>query len=300
MTRTNDLGRDPIGPLLLRLAVPTMTAQLVNALYNIVDRIYIGQIPETGALALTALGVCFPVLMLVAALAALIGIGGGARAAIHLGEENRARAARILGSCALALFLLAVFFTVLLQLLRVKLLYLFGASGDTIGYADSYLHVYLYGSVFVLFSLGLNAFISAQGFTRVSMATVLLGAVCNIILDPILIYGFGMGVSGAALATVLSQAVSAIWVIVFLCGSRTKIRLSRRDLRLDWACLAPVLALGVSPFVMQSSESLLNIAFNVSLQRYGGDLAGGAMTIASSVTQIGWMLLQGLTQGAQP
>lgn len=300
MARINDLGRDRIGPLLWRLIVPATTAQLVNALYNIVDRIYIGRLPAEGTLALTGLGACFPILMLITALSSLIGTGGGARASIYLGEHNIDRAERILGTCTVSLFILAVLSTVLFQIFCEPLLLLFGGSQDTIGYATDYMRIYLLGSVFVLFSLGLNPFLTAQGFTGVAMKTVLIGAVCNIVLDPIFIYLFGMGVQGAALATILSQLISTLWVLRFLTGRVTKLRLRRAYLRMDWKALAPVLALGVSPFVMQGSESVLIVAFNASLKHYGGDLAVGAMTIVSSITQVRTMILQGVAQGAQP
>ena len=298
--RENDLGRDPIGRLLLRLAVPTVTAQLVNALYNIVDRMYIGHIEGVGDLALTGLGVCFPVIMFVSALSALVGMGGGSRAVVRMGSGDPEGANRILGSCATLLVILSVVFTVVLQLVKEPMLLLFGATENTLPYALDYLGIYLTGTLFVELSLGLNFFITAQGFSTVGMATVLIGAVVNIVLDPILIFGFGMGVSGAALATITAQAVSAVWVVCFLLGKRTKLRLQRQFARLDWKVLAPVLALGVSPFIMQSTESLVNIAFNSSLKAYGGDPAVGAMTICSSIMQVFYLLFQGLSQGGQP
>ena len=298
--RENDLGRDPVGKLLLRLAVPTVTAQLVNALYNIVDRMYIGHIEGVGDLALTGLGVCFPVIMFVSALSALVGQGGGSRAVVRMGAGDQEKANAILGSCATMLVVLSVVFTLLFQALKEPMLYLFGATDETIGYAMEYLTIYLWGTLFVEISLGLNFFITAQGFSTMGMMTVLIGAVINIILDPILIFGFDMGVSGAALATITAQGVSAVWVVCFLLGKRTKLRLQRRYLRLDWKVLSPVLALGVSPFIMQSTESLVNIAFNSSLKAYGGDPAVGAMTICSSIMQVFFLLFQGLSQGAQP
>ena len=298
--RENDLGRDPIGKLLLRLAVPTVTAQLVNALYNIVDRMYIGHIEGVGDLALTGLGVCFPVIMFVSALSALVGMGGGSRAVVRMGAGDPEGANRILGSCATLLVILSVIFTVVLQLVKEPMLLLFGATENTLPYALDYLGIYLTGTLFVELSLGLNFFITAQGFSTVGMATVLIGAVVNIVLDPIFIFGFGMGVRGAALATITAQGVSAVWVVCFLLGKRTKLRLQRQFARLDWKVLAPVLALGVSPFIMQSTESLVNIAFNSSLKAYGGDPAVGAMTICSSIMQVFYLLFQGLSQGGQP
>ena len=298
--RQNDLGRDPIGPLLVRLAVPTVTAQLVNALYNIVDRMYIGHMEGTGDLALTGLGVCFPVIMFVSAISALVGMGGGSRAVVRMGAGQEEEANAILGSCATLLVALGLAVTVLFLAIQEPMLYLFGATENTIGFAKDYLTIYLAGSIFVELSLGLNYFITAQGFSTIGMATVLIGAVVNIVLDPILIFNFGMGVKGAALATITAQGVSAVWVVCFLLGKRTKLRLQRRFARLNWKVLAPVLALGVSPFIMQSTESLVNIAFNASLKTYGGDPAVGAMTICSSIMQVFFLLFQGISQGAQP
>ncbi|MCI6255861.1 MAG: MATE family efflux transporter, partial [Clostridiales bacterium] len=273
--RENDLGRDPVGRLLVRLALPAITAQLVNALYNIVDRMYIGHIEPGGDLALTGLGVCFPVLMFVSAISALVGAGGGSRAVVRMGEGRTEDANRILGSCAALLTVLALAVTVLFQLIKEPMLLAFGASGNTIGYAVDYLTIYLWGTVFVEISLGLNFFITTQGFSTVSMATVLIGAAINIVLDPVFIFGLDMGVRGAALATITAQGVSAVWVLRFLTGKKTRLRLQRRYFRLDGKVLAPVVAIGVSPFIMQSTESLVNISFNSSLYRYGGDAAVG-------------------------
>ena len=298
--RENDLGRDPIGRLLLRLAIPTVTAQLVNALYNIVDRIYIGHIPGEGDLALTGLGVCFPVIMFVSAISALVGMGGGSRAVVRMGEGRLDQANAILGSCSALLVLLGAAAAVFFLAVQEPMLYLFGATEETIGYAMDYLTIYLLGSVFVELSLGLNYFITAQGFSTMGMATVLIGAVVNIVLDPVFIFGFHMGVRGAALATITAQGVSALWVVAFLVGKRTRLRIQRRYLRPSWRVMAPVLALGVSPFIMNATESLINIAFNASLKAYGGNPAVGAMTICSSVMQVFYLLLQGLAQGAQP
>jgi len=298
--RENDLGRDPIGPLLVRLAVPAVTAQLVNALYNIVDRMYIGHIEGVGDLALTGLGICFPVIMFVSAISALVGMGGGSRAVVRMGEGKMEEANAILGSCTALLVLLSILVTLGFQVVREPMLLLFGATENTLSYASDYLTIYLWGTIFVEISLGLNFFITSQGFSTVSMATVLIGAVTNIVLDPIFIFGFGMGVQGAALATITAQAVSAVWVLRFLSGKRTRLRFQRRYFRLDGRVLAPVLAVGVSPFIMQSTESLVNISFNSSLKAFGGDPAVGAMTICSSIMQIFSMLFQGLSQGAQP
>lgn len=298
--RENDLGRDPVGKLLLRLALPSVTAQLVNALYNIVDRMYIGHIEGVGDLALTGLGVCFPVIMFVSAISTLVGMGGGSRAVVRMGEGKEDQANAILGNCTALLITLAVVATIGFQLVREPMLLLFGATSETISYASDYLTIYLWGSIFVEISLGLNFFITAQGFSTMSMATVLIGAVTNIVLDPILIFGLNMGVKGAALATITAQAVSAVWVLRFLTGKRTKLKLQRRFFRINFTVLAPVLTLGVSPFIMNSTESLVNIAFNSSLKAYGGTPAVGAMTICSSVMQVFFLMLQGLSQGAQP
>lgn len=300
MARANDLGRDRIAPLMFRLALPAVLAQLVNALYNIVDRIFIGRIPVEGAAALTGLGVCFPVTMLVAALASLVGVGGGARAAISMGEGDDDKAERILGSCTSALVIIAIVMTVVLELIKRPMLMLFGASENTIGYASEYLTIYLLGTLPILLSLGLNNLVSTQGFAGVSMCTTLIGAVTNIILDPVFIFVFDMGVQGAAIATVLAQVLSAVWVMIFLTGKKTKLRIKPKNLKIDWKLLGPVLAIGVSPFVMMGTESVLNVVFNSSLQKYGGDLAVGALTIASSIMTVQSCLFMGLAQGAQP
>jgi len=286
---------------MVRLAIPAIAAQLVNALYNIVDRMYIGHMEAVGDLALTGLGVAFPIVMFISALSALAGMGGGSKAAIRMGAGDTDGAEAILGGCTAFLIAVSILSTVLFQVFKDPLLVLFGATETTtLPYASAYLGVYLWGTIAVQFSLGLNQFITTQGFSTFSMLTVLIGAVCNIILDPIFIYGLGMGVQGAALATVLSQAVSALWVLRFLTGKRTKLHIRRRHLRLKWTVLAPVLALGVSPFIMQSTESLVSISLNSSLKFYGNDTYVGAMTIASSVMQVLYMPFQGLAQGAQP
>lgn len=300
MARVNDLGRDPVPKLLMRLALPAVAAQLVNALYNIVDRMYIGHIPGEGTLALTGVGVTFAVIMLVSALASLVCVGGGSRAAIHMGEGNNDKAEEILGNCTLLVILIAAAVTLGLWFVREPMLLLFGATENTVGYGSDYLGIYLLGTIFVMASVGLNYFISTQGFSTVSMATVLIGAVVNIVLDPIFIFAFDMGVKGAALATVIAQAVSAVWVVRFLLGKRTKLRIRVKYLRLNGSIIGPALAIGVSPFVMQATESVLNVAFNSSLKAYGGDLAVGAMTISSSVMQLLGTLFMGFAQGASP
>lgn len=300
ISREVDLGKEPVGRLLFTLAVPAITSQVVNAFYNMVDRMYIGHIPETGSAALTGVGVCFPVIMLISAFAALMGMGGAPRASIYMGKKDNKTAEKILGNCFMALILTAAVLTVLVLLFMKPLLYLFGASENTIGYAESYLTIYAVGTLFVQITLGMNNFISAQGFSQISMLTVVIGAVTNIVLDPVFIFGFDMGVRGAALATVLSQAVSAVWAVRFLSGKQTVLRLKRENFRIDRKILLPCIALGIAPFAMQSTESVLVLCFNSSLLKYGGDLAVGAMTILSSVMQFAMLPLQGLTQGGQP
>ncbi len=296
----NDLGTGRIGSLLFRLAVPSITAQLVNMLYNIVDRIYIGHIPGVGAAALTGVGVCFPIIMLVSAFSSLVGMGGAPRASIKMGQGDYKGAEKVLGNCVTTLVVIAAVLTAVFLLSGRELLLAFGASEGTLPYGAAYLNIYVCGTIFVQTALGLNPFISAQGFAKVSMMTVLIGAALNIILDPIFIFACGMGVRGAALATILSQMVSAVWVLRFLLGPKTEIRIRKENLRPAKAVVLPVLALGISPFIMQSTESLVTISLNTSLQKYGGDLAVGAMTILTSVMQILNMPMMGLTQGSQP
>lgn len=294
------LRTEPIGKLLLRLAVPTVAAQLINMLYNIVDRIYIGHIPGEGSMALTGVGVCMPIIMFVSAFAALISSGGAPRASISMGRKDNEQAELILGNCFSAQLILSAILTAVLLIWNRDLLMAFGASDNTIGYASDYMSVYALGTLFVQLTLGMNGFISAQGFTRVAMISVVIGALCNIVLDPIFIFTLGMGVEGAALATVISQAVSCIWCLCFLCGKKTVLRLRARNLIIRPSVIFPCIALGLSMFIMQSSESVIMVCFNASLLEYGGDMAVGAMTILSSVMQFAMLPLQGLGQGAQP
>lgn len=294
------LGTRPVGKLLFELAVPAIAAQVINLLYNLVDRMYIGHIPGEGTMALTGVGVALPVIMLISAFAALIGFGGAPRASIEMGKGDYAKAEEILGNCVTTLLILSAILTAVFLTGGRGILLLFGASAETVPYAVSYLNIYVCGTVFVQAALGLNSFISAQGFARISMKTVLIGAVLNIILDPVFIFVFGMGVRGAALATVLSQAVSALWVLRFLAGGKTILRIRKQYLRPQARVILPVLALGVSPFIMQSTESILTVCFNTSLLKYGGNIAVGAMTILASVMQFSMLPLQGLTQGMQP
>ena len=297
---TTDLGEGSVGRLLMKLALPAIVAQMVNLLYNMVDRIYIGHIPETGDVALTGLGLCFPIIMIITAFSNLVGAGGAPRASIAMGKGDYETAEKYLGNCFAMLTTCAVILTITLAITGVPAVRLFGASDRTLPYALSYMRIYVAGTIFVMISLGLNTFITTQGFAQIAMKTVLIGAVCNIILDPIFIFVFRMGVKGAALATILSQAVSAAWVMRFLTGEKTRLKLRKENLRLEKTVVLPILALGISPFIMTATESILNIAFNSSLSKYGGDVAVGAMTIISSIMQLQFMPTQGLSQGAQP
>ena len=299
-SQENQLGTAPIGKLLFTLAVPAITAQVVNMLYNIVDRIYIGHIPEIGTAALTGVGITFPIITLISAFSSLIAMGGAPRASIAMGAHHPERAEQIMGNCLTALLGLSVVLTALFLLFLEPILWAFGASSNTIGYAMEYMGVYVWGTVFVQISLGMNMFITSQGFAKTSMFTVVIGAALNIALDPVFIFVFDMGVRGAAIATVLSQAVSAVWVMLFLTGRRTTLKVRARCMVLRWKVLLPVLALGVSPFIMQSTESLLSVVLNTSLLKYGGDVAVGAYTVIASIMQVINLPLQGLTQGAQP
>ncbi|MDD6213508.1 MAG: MATE family efflux transporter [Clostridiales bacterium] len=295
-----DLGCDSIGGLLFRLALPAILAQIVNLLYNMVDRMYIGHIPQVGSAALTGVGVTMPLIMCISAFAALVSMGGAPRASIMMGRKKSDEAESILGNCTAMLVLIALVLTIFIQWLGRDILMIFGASETTIPYAWSYMQIYSLGTIFVQLALGLNAFINAQGFAKIGMLTVTIGAVCNIILDPIFIFVLDLGVQGAALATILSQAVSCLWILRFFTGKTTKLHLRKKEMRLKPSIILPCIALGVSPFIMQFTESILNICFNTSLLKYGGDIAVGAMTILGSVMQFSMLPLQGLTQGSQP
>lgn len=294
------LRTEPLGRLLLKLALPTVAAQLINMLYNIVDRIYIGHIPEIGAAALTGVGVCMPLIMIVSAFAALVGYGGAPRASIFMGKQDKESAERTLGNCFTLQIIISIVLTAVLLIWNKDLLMAFGASENTIGYGVNYMNIYAIGTIFVEITLGMNAFITAQGFAKTGMLSFLIGAVANIILDPIFIFGFDMDVRGAALATIISQALSCIWVVRFLCGKKTFLKIRRKNLRLNPKIILPCLALGAATFIMQASESVISVCFNSSLQKYGGDIAVGAMTILTSVMQFAMLPLQGLGQGAQP
>lgn len=294
------LKTEPVGKLLFRLSVPTVVAQLINMLYNIVDRIYIGHMPKVGSLALTGVGVCMPIIMVISAFAALVSAGGAPRASIFMGKQDYDDAEKTLGNCFSLQIIVSFVLTVILLVFNERLLLAFGASENTIGYASSYLGIYALGTVFVQMTLGMNTFITAQGFTRISMISVVIGAVCNITLDPILIFSLNMGVRGAALATIISQAVSCIWVLSFLMGKKTRLHIRRKNLPLEGRIILPCIALGAAAFIMQASESVISVCFNSSLLRYGGDMAVGAMTIMISVMQFAMLPLQGIAQGAQP
>jgi len=294
------LGTAPVGSLLFKLALPTVVAQLINMLYNIVDRIYIGYIPEIGDLALTGVGVCMPLIMIVSAFAALVSSGGAPRASIFMGKQDMDSAEKTLGGCFCLQLLISAVLTAVLLLWSEDLLLLFGASSNTISYASDYMSIYAMGTVFVQLTLGMNAFITAQGFTKITMLSVLIGAVSNIILDPIFIYAMDMGVRGAALATILSQGLSTVWALSFLTGKKCLLRLKIKHLNLSPQVILPCIALGSAFFIMQASESVISVCFNASLLRYGGDIAVGAMTILTSVMQFAMLPTQGIAQGAQP
>lgn len=294
------LAKEPIGRLLVKLAVPTVAAQMINMLYNIVDRIYIGHIPGSGSMALTGVGVCMPLIMIISAFAALVGNGGAPRASILMGKGDKDKAEKILGNCFTTQLIISVILTFVMYIFNRPLLLAFGASSNTIDYAVSYMNIYALGTIFVQLTLGMNTFITAQGFAKVGMFSVLIGAVVNIALDPIFIFALNMGVAGAALATIISQACSCIWILSFLFGKKTTLRIKKENLALHADIILPCLALGLSLFIMQASESIISVCFNSSLLKYGGDVAVGAMTILTSVMQFAMLPLQGLGQGAQP
>ena len=297
--KSTDLENGSIGKLLVTLAVPSIIAQIVNLLYNIVDRIFIGRMPN-GDLAMAGIGIITPIVLLVTAFSALVGFGGSPRVAIKMGQKDNDGAEEILGNSFSLVIIIGLILTVIFYIFKEPIVMAFGASENTIDYAVAYMNIYAFGTVFVQITLGMNLFITAQGFAKTGMLSVLLGAVTNIILDPVFIFGFHMGVRGAALATILSQALSCIWVLCFLFGKKTILKLKKRYMTVKKEILFPCLALGSSVFIMQSSESVISVCFNSSLLKYGGDLAVGAMTILTSVMQFAMLPLQGLGQGAQP
>lgn len=294
------LGTEPVGRLLLKLAIPTVVAQLVNMLYNIVDRIYIGHMPGNGSAALTGVGVCLPVILIISAFAALVSSGGAPRASIFMGQGDNESAEKTLSGCFMLQIIISVLLTVILLIWNRDFLLAFGASDNTIEYAAGYMEIYAIGTVFVQLTLGMNSFITAQGFAKTGMKTVLIGAVSNIVLDPIFIFGFNMGVQGAALATVISQSISCAWVLMFLFGKNTLIKIRREYYFGSPRLIMSSLALGLATFIMQSSESIVSVCFNSSLLRYGGDIAVGAMTILSSTMQLLILPMHGIAQGSQP
>ena len=300
MNNKEFLGTAPIGRLLFKLAVPTVAAQLINMLYNIVDRIFIGHIPEVGDLALTGVGVCLPIIMTVSAVAALVASGGAPRASIAMGERRMDSAEKILGNCFSLQILVSVILTTVLLVFNRPLLLAFGASENTIEYACDYMGIYAIGTLFVQLTLGMNAFVTAQGCSKISMISVGIGAISNILLDALFIYGFNMGVRGAALATVIAQSFSTAWVLSFLCSKKALLRLKFSAMKLEGKVIFPCLALGLAPFMMQASESVISVCFNSSLLEYGGDIAVGAMTILSSLMQFAMLPMNGIAQGAQP
>ena len=294
------LGKDEVKPLIWKLAVPSIIAQVINMLYNIVDRIYIGHISETGSLSLTGLGIAFPLIVFIGAFANIIAMGASPKLSIALGKKDNERAERIIGNSFLFLIIMALILMGVIGVYKRSLLLAFGASINTIEFADKYLSIYIIGTISVLLSIGMNSFISAQGFTSKAMQTVIIGAVLNIILDPIFIFALNLGVAGAAYATIISQSVSALWVLYFLTFGNSPLKLRIKNLKIDFKIFAPCLALGMAPFIMTSTESALVVVFNASLQNYGGDVAVGAMTILSSVNNFVKMPMFGFDQGAQP
>ena len=297
---SRDMGTGSVKKLMVQMAVPALVGQVVNLLYNIVDRIYIGHLPGIGGAALTGVGLFAPILMLITAFALLAGAGGAPRAAIAMGQGNKEKAEQILGNCFTVLMILAVILTAVFYVTCPTLLRWFGASEATLPYAVAYGRIYILGIVFVLIVMGMNTFITTQGFAKISMLTTVIGAVINIVLDPILMFGFKLGVRGAAIATVLSQAVSAAWILRFLTGKKTILKLKPANMKLVKSIILPCLALGISSFVMISTESILSISFTSSLQRFGGDVAVGAMTVLTSINQLVTMPLNGICQGGQP
>ena len=296
----NPLAKEKVGKLFLRLSIPAVIAQLVNLLYNLIDRIFIGHIEGVGDIALTGVGICFPLIMIISAVSCLCGMGGAPKAAIKMGENDLEGANKILGNCVMLTIISSLILTIIVLLFKEPILYLFGASENTIIYSLDYISIYSLGTIFVMISLGLSAFITTQGFSKISMINVIVGALINIVLDPLFIYVFNLGVKGAALATIISQAIVAFLIVRFLLSSKTKLKIKIENLKLDYKVFLPVMALGLAPFIMQSTESILAICFNTSLYKYGGDIAVGAMTILTSLMQLAMLPLQGFSQGAQP
>ena len=299
-TAENDFSKGSVVKNILGLAVPMTLAQLINVLYNIVDRIYIGRIPEHATLSLTGIGLSLPMITMVIAFANLFGMGGAPLCSIERGRGNLEEAEKIMGNSFTMLVVFGVFLTMLGLLFKKPLLYAFGASDSTYPFADAYITIYLLGSIFVMVGLGMNSFINSQGFGKVGMCTVLLGAVANIILDPIFIFGLGMGVRGAALATIISQFFSAVWIVRFLTGKRTILRLRLSCLRPQWKRIRAIVGLGMSGFTMAITNCTVQIVCNATLQTFGGDLYVGVMTVINSLREVASMPVQGVTNSAQP
>lgn len=296
----NPLATQPVVKLFFKLSIPSVLAQIVNLLYNMVDRIFIGHIKDVGDIALTGVGVCFPLIILISAFSCLCGMGGAPKAAIKMGEGKIKEANKILGNCFVVTIIFSILLTIVVQIFKEPILYTFVASENTIKYALDYINIYSLGTIFIMISLGLNAFITTQGFSKISMRNVVIGALINIVLDPLFIFGFNLGVKGAAIATIIAQAISSILVISFFFGKKTILKLTFENMKLDIRIILSVMALGLSPFIMQSTESIISICFNTSLYKYGGDVAVGAMTILTSLMQFAMLPLQGFASGAQP
>ena len=299
--KENDLLAEMSVPkAFLRLALPAVAAQLINILYNLVDKMFIGHIPGVGKQALAGVGVTAPVILAVSAFAALVSMGGAPKASIFMGKGDNEQAEKVMGCCTWMLIILSVALTGIMLIFGKTILLLFGASDDTITYATDYMNIYCLGTLFTQLTLGLNAFITAQGKTLISMCNVAAGAVTNIILDAIFINGLGIGVKGAALATVISQGVSTCFVVHYLMKPESKLKLRLKNIRFDKKLLLPCVLLGTSPALMQLTENMVAISFNTSLQKYGGDMAVASMSILNSIMQFVMLLLPGLVQGAQP
>ena len=297
--QSTDLGKDSIGKLMFKLSAPAIIAQIVNVLYNIVDRIFIGRMAN-GDLAMAGVGVAFPIILLISAFSALAGMGGAPLAAIKMGEDDEDYAEKIMANSFSLLIIIAIILTSVFLLFKEPILIAFGASEKTLSYGMDYISIYLLGTIFVQIALGMNSYINTQGFAKIGMMTVAIGALINIVLDPILIFGLNLGVKGAALATLTAQAVSAAWVLKFLFGNKSILKIRKKNLKLDKKIILSIVGLGMAPFIMQSTESLVLISLNTQLSKYGGDLAVGAMTIMSSIMQMILLPMTGLTQGAQP
>ena len=300
LQRDERLGTEKISKLFIRLAIPAVLAQIINLLYNIVDRIYIGHIENIGSEALTGVGVCLPIIMFISAFSSLCGMGGAPKAAIKLGENKIDDANKILSNCFSLTIIMSIILTIVFSIFGTDLLLLFGASENTIPYASKYMSIYCLGTIFVMVSMGLASFITTQGYSKISMIYTITGALLNIALDPLFIFALNLGVQGAAIATIISQAVTSVLIIRFLISKKSTLKISVKNMKLEANVILPCVLLGLAPFIMMSTESVLSICFNTSLYKYGGDLAVGSMTILTSLMSFAMMPLQGFTQGAQP